>query len=105
MAKKQTKAPKKKTEQTKIPGTGRVDAIEEIEKAGEDYREKRDARMELQEDESEAQEFLTTILKKHGLAEYVYEGTDGKPYRAYVDKPKAKVKRVQSPKTKKPESE
>jgi len=89
-----TKPKKQKPEQLKIEGTGRIDAIPELDKAGEAYREARDARMELQEDESAAQDFLTAMLKKHGLTEYPYEGTDGKTYKATLGEAKAKVKRV-----------
>lgn len=104
MAKKtKTKAPKKKAEQLKIDGTGRVDAIPELDKAGEAYREARDARMELQEDESSAQEFLTNLLKKHGLTEYPYEGGDGKQYKATLGEAKAKVKRITEKKPSSPE--
>lgn len=100
MAKK-TKAPKKKAEQLKIDGTGRIDAIAELDKAGEAYRAARDARMELQEEETETQEFLTACLKKHGRKEYLYEGADGKTYKASLGEAKAKVKRVTEKKAEK----
>ncbi len=95
-----SKAKAKKPEQLKIDGTGRTDAIAELDKAGESYREARDARMELQEDESSAQELLTGLLKKHGLTEYAYEGADGKMYKATLGEAKAKVKRVTDKKSK-----
>lgn len=95
------KTPKKKAEQLKIEGTGRKDAIPELDKAADAYRDARDARMEMQEDESSAQEFLTNLLKKHGLRDYPYEGKDGKQYKATLDEPKAKVKRVTDPAKKK----
>src|SRR5690242_5677404 len=100
MTKKGTKKSPKKTEQLKIAGTGRTDAIDEIDRAGETYREARDARMEYQEDELAAQEALTAALKKHGRTEYVYDGADGRQYRAYVAEAKAKVKRVTEKKPK-----
>jgi hypothetical protein len=91
---------KKKAEQLKIEGTGRKDAIPELDKAADEYREKRDARMDYQEEETAAQEFLTNLLKKHGRSEYAYEGDDGKLYRVSIAEAKAKVKRV--PTDKKP---
>lgn len=93
------KAKAKKPDQLKIPGTGRTDAIREIEDAGTAYREARDARMEMQEDEAAAQEELTTVLQKHGKTSYVYEGPDGKRYEAYLpEEIKAKVRRLKDPK-------
>lgn len=92
----------KKPEQLRIANTGRIDAIDELDKAGEAYRQKRDERMELQEDESEAQDFLTALLKKHGRSEYLYEGADGKTYKASLGEAKAKVKRVTEKKPAKP---
>jgi hypothetical protein len=93
-------AKKAKAEQLKIEGTGRTDAIDELDKAGEQYRAARDARMEMQEDESSAQELLTGLLKKHGRTDYTYEGSDGKLYKASLAEAKAKVKRVTEPKAK-----
>jgi hypothetical protein len=102
MTKKNTpkKSKKSKPEQLKIEGTGRTDAIDELDKAGEKYRAARDARMEMQEDESSAQELLTGLLKKHGRTDYTYEGGDGKMYKASLAEAKAKVKRVTEPKAK-----
>lgn len=92
---KTNKAKKTKPEQLKIEGTGRTDAIEELERAAELYREARDARMELGEEEVEAQNELAALLKKHKRTEYVYEGPDGKKYRAYIPtEAKAKVRKV-----------
>jgi hypothetical protein len=93
------KAKAKSPTQTKIPGTERRDRIEEIESAGSKYREARDARMEMQEDEEQAQQDLTNVLRKHGVTSYVYEGHDGKKYEAYIPaEAKAKVRRVKEPK-------
>lgn len=100
-AKKQTakaKAKAKKPEQLKVPGTERPDRIDEIEAAATRYREARDARMELAEEEAETQQDLTNLLRKHGVTEYVYEDADGKPYTAYIAEAKAKVRRVKEPK-------
>ncbi len=89
----------KKAQQTKIPGTERRDRIEAIEEAAEAYREARDARMEMAEDEAEAQANLANALTKHKVTEYTYEGEDGKPYTAYIPtEAKAKVRRVKEPK-------
>lgn len=94
-AKTKAKAP----EQIKIEGTARRDRIEEIEDADTAYREARDARMEMQEEEASAQETLTNIMRKHGVHDYVYEAADGKRYKAYLPADvKAKSKRVTEPK-------
>ena len=100
MAKKtEKKAPKKKPEQMKIAGTERRDAIAEIEEADETYRAKRDARMELADEEAEAQADLTNILRQRGVTEYVYEGRDGKRHRVYMPPDvKAKSQIVKEPK-------
>lgn len=93
------KTKKTKPQQTKIPGTERRDRIEAIEDAAEAYREARDARMEMAEEEAEAQANLANALQKHKVTEYAYEGEDGKTYRAYVPtEAKAKVQRVKEPK-------
>jgi hypothetical protein len=99
------KAKAKKSEQLKIAGTERTNAIPEINDADVAYREARDARMELQEEESAAQDALTAILQKHALSEYTYEGPDGKLYKAYIGEPKAKSKRVTEKKIKAPDAE
>lgn len=89
------KSRKAKPEQLKIAGTERLDAIKEIEQAADAYRDARDERMQEQEAESDAQERLTDLLRKHGLSEYVYEAKDGKKYRAYVPAAAgAKVQRI-----------
>ena len=93
------KAKAKKPDQLKIEGTGRTDAIDEIEAAAARYREARDARMEMAEEEAEAQEDLTNALRKHNVNVYKYEGGDGKLYEAYLPgEVKAKVRRVKEPK-------
>lgn len=93
-----TKAPKKQ-KQLKIPGTERKDRISAIEEADEAYREARDDRMELQEDEASAQETLTNVMRKHGAKRYKYEGSDGRMYEVYLPEDvKAKSRRVKEPK-------
>lgn len=95
------KGKSKRPEQLKLAGTHRIDAIEAIELAGEEYRSKLAERMDAQEEESKLQQRLTELLKKHDLKEYVYEAKDGKRYCAYVpnsEEPKAKVRRVKEKK-------
>jgi hypothetical protein len=102
MAKKSDKkksAKKNKPEQLKIEGTGRRDAIPEIEDADEHYRDKRDNRMQLGEEEVEAQADLTNVMRKHKVTSYKYEGKDGKMYEVYLpEEVKAKSRRVKEPK-------
>ena len=98
-APKKSKAKKTKPEQLKIAGTGRLDSNEEVEAAAEAYREARDDRMEMSENETEAQDALTDALKKHGLSEYVYEDKAGVKRRAYIPaEAKAKVQKVKEKK-------
>lgn len=95
MTKSKKKASKKKSEQTKIPGTGRIDAIAEIEEQADVYIEKRDARMAMQVEEEAEQERLTELLEKHKRAEYIYEDGEGQLRRAYIPaKANAKVQKV-----------
>lgn len=102
MAKKTSKKSKNKPVQTKIPGTERINAIPEIEEAAEAYREARDQRMALGEEEAEALETLTDLLKKHDLSEYLYEGEDGVRYRAFISSEvKAKVRKLKAEKAEK----
>lgn len=93
------KSKKAKPEQLKIPGTGRVDAIEAIEKQAESYVTARDARMENQVEEEAKQEKLTALLKEHKLTEYVYEDGNGTKRRAYIPaEAQAKVQKVKAKK-------
>lgn len=99
------KAKAKKPDQLKIPGTGRTDSIPEIEDADTEYREARDAWMELHKDMMTAQANLTTVMKKHGVETYLYEAKDGRQYEAYipeVEDPEAKSRVVKKPKATKP---
>lgn len=101
------KAKAKKPDQLKLAGTERTDSIPEIEDADTEYRETRDAWMELQKEMGEAQANLTTVMKKHGVDTYLYEAKDGRQYEAYVpeaDDPQAKSRVVKKPKTKAPET-
>ncbi len=92
-------AKKSKPEQMKIAGTGRLDAIPEIEAAAEALRELRGQRMELGEQEAEAEADLNNVLIKLKIDEYKYEGADGKRYRAYIPtQSKARVQRIKDPK-------
>jgi hypothetical protein len=91
-ASKTKKSKRTKPEQMKIPGTERIDRIEEIEEADKAYIEKRDERMALQEEENDAQDVLTAVLKKHNKLSYKYEGPDGKPREAYLPTNEVKAK-------------
>lgn len=98
---KKTKKTKANPKQGKIPGTGRIDAIPEIEAQAEVYRTKCAERMELQLEETAEQQKLTDLLKKHGLTEYKYEDEEGVLRRAYMpddDGPRAKVQKVKKKK-------
>lgn len=94
-----TPAPKKG--QTKIPGTGRLDADDEIEAQAaqaEKVRKKTEARMALEIEERSERSLLTEMLKEKKRAEYIYEDDDGEMRRAYIPKsekePQAKVQKL-----------
>lgn len=90
-------------EQTKIPGTGRLDAKPNVEKAAQGFQAKVSAVDQAEVERDDAQKLLTSTLIKEEISEYVYEGKDGQMYCAYVPKksdPKAKVRKV---KRKKPD--
>lgn len=93
---KNTKKPK--AEQMKIPGTGRKDAIEAIEKQAEKYVAARDAWQEQQEEMGDEQAKLTKLLKDKGLTEYIVD-SEGTKRRAYIPlEAMAKVQKVKQPK-------
>lgn len=95
------KAKAKKPDQLKLAGTERQDSIPEIEDADTEYRDARDAWMELHADMMKAQGNLTEVLKKHGKESYVYEARDGRKYEAYVpelEDPQAKSRVLKQPK-------
>lgn len=101
-SKKSKSKAKKSHKQTKIPGTGRLDAIDEIEKQAEVYRKACAERMDQQAAEIEEQDALTELLKKHGLTEYIYEDEEGEKRRAYIPDdakgPRAKVQKCKAKK-------
>lgn len=100
---KRAKGKAQPAEQTKIPGTGRLDAIAAVEDAAKDLQSKAALREQAEVAEDEANEALTQALIEHKLGEYVYEGKDGVPYCAYVPKarkPKARIRKI---KRKKPD--
>ncbi len=61
--------------QQELPGVERP-SIKEVEEAAEDFRLKRNARMLSMGPEKEAKTNLLTVLKKHKLKDYRYEGED-----------------------------
>ena len=97
-----SKSKKKPAEQLKIEGTGRIDAIPELEKKAEKLRVIRAERMALGVEEGEADEELTDEFAKHteklGGKPYKYEGGDGQMYVLKPTKVKVRVHRVPAPK-------
>jgi hypothetical protein len=95
---KKTKAPKQP--QTKIPGTGRLDANEKIEAQAEVVRLKCAKRMELEQEERAERDTLTELLKAEGYKPgepYTYEDGDGEMRDAFIpeidESPRAKVRK------------
>lgn len=84
-----------KPEQLKLAGTGRLDAIEEIETQAEAFLLAREAEAEAHDEMAVEQNKLTEVLKKHKLTEYIYVDRDGVKRLAYIPlEAKAKVKLV-----------
>ena len=107
---KKTKTPKTKTanankaertpKQAEIPGTERQ-RIAELDDIAETYRELRDKRMKLQQEENDQQAALHEAMKKHKLTKYRYLDEDGDEEEAYVeDKVKVGVRKVRNAKAK-----
>lgn len=96
--------PAKKPQQMKLPAEGMSrKAVAEIDKAAENYREKRDVRMEHTKLEKAAKSVLIDVAKKHlaeaakndpkGIATYVYESEDGEEFEVrYIAKSAENVK-------------
>lgn len=102
--KKKAGAKAQPVEQLKIKGTGRIDGVEAIEKAAQEYQAKVALREQAEVAEDTANDALTQALIENKRDEYVYEGKDGIPYCAYVPKDKRKVKaKVRKIKRKKPD--
>lgn len=92
---------KSKPKQTNIPGTERK-SIAEIDEAAEAYRDARDERMKLTEEERETHEALLEVMKRHGVTDrYVYVDDDGDELEVSVaDVVKVKVRKVKNAKAK-----
>lgn len=88
--------------QTKIPGTGRIDADHELEAQAEKVRELQESRMALAEEENEERAKLTDMHKQRGTKEpYRYEDSDGvlrETFLPDVEEPLAKVRKVKQKK-------
>lgn len=90
----------KKAKQLKLPAEGMHRKTDpELDAAAEDYREKRDARMELTKTEKASKQTLLDLAKKKGIKVYIYESEDGEEYEVeYKEKTdeNVKVKRVKA---------
>lgn len=82
---------KKSGKQLRIAGTARQDIIADIEQAAAHYVTVRDQRMELTEEEVQAQQELVRLMDEHKLTSYQCDEEDLTV--EMVDKRKAKVKR------------
>ena len=92
-------ATKTKKPKEKRPRQGHLEgmappSIEEIDKAAEAYREARDERMELTEEEVVKHQALLDAMHKHELKSYEYDGYTVK----VLDTAKVKVKKKKEPK-------
>ena len=89
------KAGKQKPKQTTIPGTGRLDANEEIETQAEKYQAAKDTLSEADEEAKTEQNVLTELLKKHKLDSYIYVDSSGVKREVYIPlEAKAKIRKV-----------
>lgn len=104
---KKTKGGKKtKAEQLKIPGTGRIDAIEEVETQAEAFLAAREAWAEMQGEMGDERTKLTKVIKKHGITEYIFIDKEGCKRRVYIPlDAEAKVAKVKTEKPAKDEDD
>jgi hypothetical protein len=96
-----TAAPPKDPEQTEIDdGEFKIPRDEEIEGAADRYRDVRDQRMELTEEEVETREALEKLLHDKGVSHYRYrpKGSDDYFEIALEAKEKAVVRKAKAPK-------
>lgn len=64
--------------------------IPEIDEAAEEYRRVRDRRMELTKEETKRNEQIVELMRKHGLTEYTFDGSEV----SIKNKTKARVRRI-----------
>jgi len=83
----------KKMKQGRIPGT-EGKRYPEITKAAIEYKEKRDARMELEVQERGARDRLTERMRKRGITTYVFEDEEFEAYIPEKEDPQAKVRTI-----------
>lgn len=88
--------PKRKGRQKYLAGTEPM-TIKELEDAAESYVGVRDKRMALTEVESDAKKLLATLMKKHKLATYAFDGQMIE--YTHVDEDQVKVKKVRADKS------
>lgn len=89
MAKKRRSADK----QQMIPGT-EPDSFPEIDRAAEAYREKRDERMELQNEEAKLRDELAEAMQERAITDYKYDGYEVVLETESVTKAKVKTVKV-----------
>lgn len=73
-------------------------SIAEIDEAAVAYREARDQRMAMQEDESRLQAALVEVMAKHEVTAYAYTDDEGDEVKVtIIEKTKAKVSKSKAP--------
>ncbi len=94
------------TKQKELAGMERP-SIKEVEEAAEDFRLKRNARMLAMTPEKEAKTNLLTVLEKHKLKNYRYEGenAEGETVEFEIERESKENVKVRSAKDKDGEDE
>lgn len=83
--------------QLEVPGTEPV-RFEDVEDAALEYREVRDRRQALTEQEVEKQAVLVQRMKDHGIPEYKFRDDDNRPVTVSLESTtKAKVRLAKAP--------
>jgi len=96
-----TKRQRLPKEQLKIAGTERNDRVPELDDLAEEYRDIRDQRMGLQEEETDLQARLLAAMKEQGLERYVYEDKAGDLEEVTIKEVdvKVSVRKLRKPRT------
>lgn len=79
--------------QTMIPGT-EPESIPAVEEAAANYRDIRDSRMSLTEEEADAKKKLIDVMKEHGVEKYQFGGYE--VVRTHEETDNVKVRKLKA---------
>ena len=84
-----------KGKQASIPGMEGA-RYPEVTKAAIAYKTKRDARMQLEQEERAERDRLTERMRKRGITRYIFEDEEFEAYIPEVPDPQAKVRTIKT---------